>query len=337
VIKKLVLVFLLIGISLAVNAQSGEDVFTSAIGNYQNGRYDQALTEFRQLLLDPQFAPFRGDAYFWIAKVLIAQNRVSDAERNLEFFLTNFSENKNFPEGLYLRGRILFLSADWESSIQAFGQFIETYPNSPFVANAYYWTGEALFSLGQLEASERMFNAVIREFPTSARVEASRYRIAVIGMNRREQELLRLLQWTQEESLKTIEEFRQQELEYQEAIRSYQSRLANLTDGAVREEIDGLLEQVAELSEMNESLLQQIDEYGNNVRRLENQIRTLENSQQSTASSGSPRSLLISSDDPDFAIRLELLALKESTLQVKEELIGNLEELVQDFENRQEQ
>jgi hypothetical protein len=60
VIKKLVLVFLLIGISLAVNAQSGEDVFTSAIGNYQNGRYDQALTEFRQLLLDPQFAPFRG-------------------------------------------------------------------------------------------------------------------------------------------------------------------------------------------------------------------------------------------------------------------------------------
>jgi hypothetical protein len=155
-----------------------------------------------------------------------------------------------------------------------------------------------LFSLGQLEASERMFNAVIREFPTSARVEASRYRIAVIGMNRREQELLRLLQWTQEESLKTIEEFRQQELEYQEAIRSYQSRLANLTDGAVREEIDGLLEQVAELSEMNESLLQQIDEYGNNVRRLEIRSELSKTPSRAPLRQVLPEALLISSDDP---------------------------------------
>jgi TolA-binding protein len=90
VIKRLVLVFLLIGLAVGAFAQTGEQVFSSAIGSYQNGRYDQALTQFRQLLLDPQYAGFRGDAYFWIAKVLIAQNRVPDAERNLEFFPCEF-------------------------------------------------------------------------------------------------------------------------------------------------------------------------------------------------------------------------------------------------------
>jgi TolA-binding protein len=336
VIKRLVLVFLLIGLAVGAFAQTGEQVFSSAIGSYQNGRYDQALTQFRQLLLDPQYAGFRGDAYFWIAKVLIAQNRVPDAERNLEFFLANFPENANYPEGLYLRGRILFLSADWESAIQAFSQFIETYPNSPFVANAYYWTGESLFSLGQLEAAEQMFNAVIREFPTSARVEASRYRIAVVGMSRREQELLRLLQWTQEESLKTIEEFRQQELELEEALASYQSRLADLSDDAFQEEIDSLIAQVDELETENSSLRQQIDEYSNTVRRLENEIRNLENNTQSAAPSTGQR-VSITTNDPDFAIRLELLSLKESSLALKAELIESLENLLEDFENEQGQ
>ncbi len=333
--KRLGILIVMIGILGSVWAQSGEAVFSSAIEEYQAGRYNRSLSEFRQLLLDPQFASFRADAYFWIAKVLIAQDRVSDAERNLEFFLANFPDNKNYPEGLYLRGRILFLSADWESSIQSFGNFIEEYPNSPFVANAYYWTGEALFNLGQLEDAEKMFNAVIEEFPTSFRVEASRYRIAVIGMSRRERELLRLLQWTQEESIKTIEEFRQKEREYQEAIDSYQNRLANLSDGAFREEIDGLLSQVQDLEALNDSLEQQIDEYSNTIRRMENQIRNLENRSQSASAGGSPQRVVVASSDPDFALRLELLRLKERSLALKEGLISELEVLVQDFQNGQ--
>ncbi len=329
--KKICLLALFLLLGVAVIAQSGVSVFDSAIGNFQNRRYAQALSGFRQILLDTQYAALRGDAYFWIAKVLIAQNRISDAERNLEFFLANFKKNSNFPEGMYQRGRVIFLSAQYEAAIQAFSEFITSYSSNPFVANAYYWTGEALFNLGQLENAEKMFNAVIEEFPNGSRVEASRYRLAVINMNRREQELLKLLQWTHEESIRSIEEFRRKELEYREAITSYQSRMVGTADVRVQEEINNLIGKIARLEDERATLQDQIDSQTNTIIRLENQIRsTRNNSASEGASRSATRELTINPDSEDFALRLELIKIKEETLALKESLITRLERLVQD-------
>ncbi|AHC15174.1 tetratricopeptide repeat protein [Salinispira pacifica] len=319
-----------------IYAQSGEALFDSAIENFRENRYSQSLAEFRQLLLDPQYSSLRGDAYFWIAKVLIAQERIQDAERNLNFFLNNFQENKNYPEGRYQRGRILYLKGEYESAIRAFSDFISGYPSSPFVANAYYWTGEALFHLGQLDESEKMFTAVLQEFPTSYRVEAARYRLAVITMSRREQELLKLLQWTQEESIRTLEEFRENEQQYEEAIASYQQRLARNADEVYAEEIRELLAQVDGLEERQTRLQQTIDSQQNEIRRLENQIRNLELEKDSGAGENiQEEQVVFSSDDPDIQATLDLIRLKVDALKLKEELVLGLESQIREMQGNQ--
>ena len=279
--KKICLLVLFLITAFFLWGQSDSNLFDSAIEDLQQGRYAQAVSQFTQVLSDPQYAAYYGDAYFWTSKALIAENRISDAERYLEFFLGNFQNNKNYTEALYQRGRILYLDTNYEAAIIAFSNFIARYSSSPFVANAYYWSGESLFNLGQLDQAEKMFSAVITEFPTGYRVEAARYRLAVIGLSRREQELIKLLQWTQEESLQHIEDSQKRELEYQEAISSYQTRIANSSTGAVRVEINNLRDTIATLESERTELKRQITTQENTIRRLENEIRTLRNSRSS--------------------------------------------------------
>ena len=330
--KKIHLIILFLSISFFVWGQTTSSIFDSAIDDFQNGRYSQALSSFRQLLLDPQYADYHGDAYFWISRTLIAENRISDAERNLEFFLSNYQDNRYYAEGLYQRGRILYLHARYEQAIVAFSDFISQYPSNPFVANAYYWTGESLFDLGQLDQSEKMFSAVLNEFPTSYRVEAARYRLAVISLSRREQELLKLLQWTQEESIQYIEEFHKKELEYQEAIASYQTRMANFSDATVRVELNRLTDSVSSLEGQRSTLQRQVVEQRGTIRRLENEVRTLQNDATPVGQQKAAGTVTIRSTDADFQQRLNLISLKEETLALKASLIERFEGLVTDIE-----
>ena len=334
--KKYYLLILLLSAPFLAWGQSGANLFNSAINDFQTGLYSQSLSQFRQLLLEPQYKAYHGTAYFWIAKVLIVENRIVDAERNLEFFLSNFPTNASYAEGLYQRGRILYLGATYESAIIAFSDFTSQYPDSPFVPNAYYWTGEALFNLGQIDAAEKMFISVIEEFPTSYRVDAARYRLAIVNLSRREQELLKLLQWAQEDSVQSIEEFRRKELEYQEAITSYQASLANnISNETVNEEVNRLRKRIEVLETERNRLRQRSNEQIETIRRLENENRTLQNNaataRQPTTSAASK---LITSSDPDFQRRLDLIAIKEESLSLKADLINQLEVLVQDSERR---
>lgn len=315
----------------------GGDLFDSAIRDFQGGNYSGALSVFRQLLLDPLYAEYHGDAYFWVTKTLLAGNRIADAERNLEFFLSNFPDNKNYPEGVYHRGRILFLNASYEAAIVALSDFISQYPENPFIANAYYWAGEALFNLGQFDQAEKMFLAVINEFPASYRVEAARYRMAVLDLSRREEELIRLLQWTQEESIQDIEDFRKRELEYQEAISSLQAGTGTgvIPSGLVSEEKNKLEDENARLQAEKSLLTIQFAKQRDIIRNLENEIRSLRNTSASDSSSSGAGAKVIQSTDVDFQQRLDLIALKEESLSLKASLIERLEKVVLEYEEDQ--
>ncbi len=315
-------------ISFSLWSQIHTNDFNSGIVKYQEEKYSEALSTFRQILLDPQYRNYHGDAYLWIGKTLIAENRFEDAERNIEFFLSNYPNNSNYPEGLYQRGRILFFSMRYESAIVAFSEFTSQYPDHPFAANAYYWTGEALFHTGYLDQAEKLFLIVISEFPKSYRVEAARYRLSVINLSRREQELLNLLQWTQEEYLHYIEGFRTEELEYQEAIRLYQAGAAPDSSGLAARELEELLRRITQLESENTRLRQLNNEQREFVRVLENDVRTIQNNRSSASQENLAESQIIRSTDADFQQRLDLLALKEKSLILKENLIENLERLI---------
>ena len=122
------------------------------------------------------------------------------------------------------------VSATFAGAIEALNSFIDSHPESPFVANALYWSGESLYSLGRLDAARRVFQSVVSEYPRSFRVEAARYRIALIDLDERETELLELLRWSHEEYLQALDEFERREQAYQEAISSYQQQLSAVQD-----------------------------------------------------------------------------------------------------------
>ncbi|MFW6214895.1 MAG: tetratricopeptide repeat protein [Alkalispirochaetaceae bacterium] len=224
-------------------------LLNEGVSRFQQGAFEQGLVRFREALLNAEETSVEADAYFWIAKSAMALNRLEEAEQNLEYYLMNYPDNRYYSEANYQRGRLLFLQEDYQSAIQAFQQFLEEYRDSPFVANAYYWTGESLYELGRLDEAQRIFTTVVREFPTSFRVEAARYRLSLIELKGREEELLRLLRRSHESFLAAQEEFQRRQTGYEEALDEYQERLAaGATEGA-RAEISRLTSRVRELEE----------------------------------------------------------------------------------------
>ncbi|MDR1908449.1 MAG: tetratricopeptide repeat protein, partial [Spirochaetaceae bacterium] len=101
---------------------------------------------------------------------------------------------------------------------------------------ALYWMGECLYSLGQLDRAQDIFSLIVEQYPQSVKYEASSYRLALINQKKIEVELLAILKWSHEESLKTVEEYQRRERSYDQAIIAYQRRIADLLrdDGTSR-------------------------------------------------------------------------------------------------------
>jgi len=124
-------------------------------------------------------------------------------------------------------------------------------PSSDLYPSALYWSGESLYSLGRLDEALRAFVAVIDKFPKSVKVEAASYRRDLIGLEFRQEELLKLLTWSHEEALRSIEDFRRKEKAYEQAIAVYQKQIVDSKRGASTDserELVDLRAQVADLS-----------------------------------------------------------------------------------------
>lgn len=264
----LVLVVVLATVPL-VSLSADRAALNRGLEAFRRSEFQSAMDEFRAALVDATDLDTEATAYFWLAKAAMAEGRLNEAEKNLAYYLQNFRDHRFVPEARYQQGRLLYMQDDFESAIQLLERFTAQYPDSPFVANAIYWSGEALFNLGRLEEARRVFQTVLRDYPASFRVEAARYRVAVIELTFREQELLQLLRWSHEEYLRALDEFERREGAYQEALVSYQQRLQNAADSDFREEIVRLNTEIRMLQETIRSRDAQI-------RRLEEQLTTLQ-------------------------------------------------------------
>lgn len=221
--------FLFISGIIVVSGQSvsSEEFINEGLSLFKHQRFSESIISFRNVILNPEAESVKADAYFWLSKAYMVLGKLDDAERSLEFYLANYPDHGYFTEAFYQKGRLLFMQGDYQSSIQVFQGFIIEYPDSLFVPNAYYWIGECLFSLGLLEDSAKIFSKVIDEYPRSYKIEAARYKMSLINFKKRENELLKLLKWSHEESLKTIEEFQRREKTYEQAIAAYQRKIIN--------------------------------------------------------------------------------------------------------------
>jgi len=195
--------------------------------DYAQGGYLEALAEFQKVLADPDGRQ-NAAAFLGIAKTYFFLLDTRSAAHNLDYYLQTFPQDPQRPEGLYLQARILYTDGDFDHAIEAFGAYLDAAPQGENVSNALYWMGESAFSLGHYQEASSLFTKVVQGYPKSFKVEAARYRLSLIGLQRREDELLKLLQWSHTEALNSSDDFRRRELVYEQELAAFQKEILAL-------------------------------------------------------------------------------------------------------------
>ncbi|TFG64553.1 MAG: tetratricopeptide repeat protein [Spirochaetales bacterium] len=249
-IRSMVLVILLVFIQAALWGQTVQPGKAGYLGlgleRFNNGLYKDALESFRIVLSDPSLVGQYGDAYFWTIKSMLALNMTGDAEKNIEFYLLNYPNHQGYPEILYQKGRLLYAQEDYNNAIQLLYGYIDKYPGHPFVGNSYYWIGESLYSMGKFDDALKVFSIVINKYPESFKIDAARYKIGIIELKFREQELLKFLKWSHEETLRTLEDYKIREKTYEQAISALQRKVSDYADKGTEQKIQELTLDVQE-------------------------------------------------------------------------------------------
>lgn len=303
--------YLLIGllfflpVLLFSQVSSGADPLKAGLLLFKQEKYQEAIRSFRDVIFNSESPGAQADASYWTSRAYLAINMYEEAERNLEYFLATYPAHPLYPDALYQKGRLLYLQGDPESGIRVLESFAAEYPGSDYLGSAYFWLGECLFSLGHLEEAARVFNKVIEEFPKSVKLEASRYRLSLIEFKKREDELLKLLNWSHEEALKSVEEFQRREKAYEQAINVYQRKLTSAAAG----EAAGV--DSAELERLK-----------NKIAGLEAELAALSVEKEEEKAAERPTEPLVEEDGN----RQKTLELKEDALALRETLLQTLAE-----------
>jgi len=208
-------------------AETPPSILAQGQDAYAKGDYLAALTQFQKLVADPE-ARNRPEPFLWLAKTYFAVLDTKNAALNLDYYLQTFPKDLGRTEGLYLQARILYSDGDFSHAIQAFGQYLELSPGGDQVPNALFWMAESAFALGHYEEAANLYNKIVQGFPSSFKLEASRYKLSVIDLRHREEELLKLLQWSHSEAINSAEEFQRREKAYQQSLVAYQKRILDL-------------------------------------------------------------------------------------------------------------
>jgi TolA-binding protein len=298
--QKKYIIILIFSFCILLSINANEDL-VKGIEFYQNEMYNEAISRFHNIILDPNNAGIHADAYFWLAKSYFILDRLEDTERNLEFYLVNYEEHKYYEDAFYLKGRLLFKQKEYDSAIIIFKNYIDLYPYSDLISHCYFWIGESLFLLGNMDSAKQVFHIVINEYPQSVKYEASNYRLSLINIKRRETELLLLLKISHEEYLEALEEYQKLIQTYEQAISAYQKQLS------------GKLE-LSETVTSDELLAQKDTE----INRLREQIEALENKLSSGDTSFTET---ISTDYSGSSSQARLLNAKQEALVLKEYLL----------------
>jgi TolA-binding protein len=239
---------------------------------YQQSRWREAVMEFRRSqeeALDPEL---KAEALYWIALAEISARDYAGAVQDLDELERIAPESIRLREVPYHKGRALYHLGRYEEALLLLKLYADGIGRDSLLpagseaaarkSAALYWMGECLYAMGQLDYAREIFSIVTQDYPRSAKFEASSYRLALIHQKKIEEELLNLLKWSHEESLKAIEEYQRRERSYDQALIAYQKRIAELLKDTRLEDLDS----------SNAQYRRQLIEAEERIRRLETEL-----------------------------------------------------------------
>jgi len=249
--RRIALALVLAASAILVGQEAPKAQLDQGIEAFRAERWRDALDDFGSVLANPQTTIEKPEALYWTALAAMALGDQATAEKSIQTYLEAWPNGPRVPDLLYQKGRILYGRQDWQGALVAFAAFMTDAPSHELYSSALYWSGECMYALGRLDDARRAFVAVITKYPNSVKVEAATYRRDLIDIEFREEELLKLLTWSHEESLRSVEDFRRKERSYEQAIAVYQNELADIKRGAATDTdklIADLRSQVADLN-----------------------------------------------------------------------------------------
>jgi TolA-binding protein len=215
---------------------------------YQQSRWREAITELRRSQEEAVDPELKAEALYWIALSEISAKDYAGAVQDIDTLELVAPESKRLREVPYHKGRALYYLGRYEEALLLLKLYADGIGGGSLLpaaseeaarkSAAFYWMGECLYAMGQLDYAREIFSIVTQDYPRSAKFEASSYRLALIHQKKIEEELLNLLKWSHEESLKAIEEYQRRERSYDQALIAYQKRIAELLKDSRLEDLD---------------------------------------------------------------------------------------------------
>ena len=241
--RSVILPFVLLLLLICANFLGAqENAQTQYARRYQNGtqlyklaRYQEAAIEFRRA---QEIAPTANDkaaALYWVILSQLAYSDFGSAVKDMDE-LTKTAPNSPYTRDmLYHRGRVYYNQGFFEEALFYLNRYNQSTTDvdrqsADRRAASFFWMGECLYSMGQYEEAEKFYAWVIAKYNDSPKVEAASYRIDLIKQKKIESELLTLLQWSHEESLRTSEDYQRTIRTYEYTLNMYQRRIAELSN-----------------------------------------------------------------------------------------------------------
>ncbi len=233
--KKTGIVLLLLA-ALSLYAQ---DPLMAGLDAYAKSDWSTATLSFRRAVSLPGSG---SEPWYWLIMSELASGDYQTSLADIGRFTRSFPDDARIPDITYQEGRVQYLLGYHEYSIQTLYRFVSRWPDHEMVPSAYYWIGENLFSVGRFDEARSVFSLVLNTWPQAIKRDAASYRIALIKQNTKEDELLKLLKMSHEESLRVIEDYQRRERTYEQAITAYQKRISDMIKDTRTGELEGTLD-----------------------------------------------------------------------------------------------
>jgi tetratricopeptide (TPR) repeat protein len=186
---------------------------------FQESRWMEAAAQFRHAQEITGNTNDWSEALYWTILSELAAADYGSALRDMDELEKSGIKNSRSSDIVYHRARAYYYLGYYEDALVIFNQFCGASVDDDLrKASAFFWMGECLYSMGQLDKAEQFFNWIIFRYPSSPKRELSSYRIDLIKQKKIETELLTLLKWTHEEALRNSEEYQRKITAYEQSI-----------------------------------------------------------------------------------------------------------------------
>ncbi|MDR1748144.1 MAG: tetratricopeptide repeat protein [Spirochaetaceae bacterium] len=258
---------LLVSAVSVLTVRAENDPLFAGLEAYAGSNWTEAILAFRKAVASPETAS--PDALYWLVMAEMSAGEYASAAASADMFLASYKNSELYSDIEYQRGRALYHTGRYDDAIRQLYAFFEENPGHELASSALFWIGECMYDLGIFDTALVMYQRVVQEYSFSPKTEAASYRIALIHQQGREEELLRLLKASHEESLRVMEEYQRRERVYEQAVTAYQKRIADLLKDSNFTELE------VELNNekmKNMALTEQLDSLQEQNARMENEL-----------------------------------------------------------------